>query len=98
MKDLFGYQNQGVKYDIYRPSYPQDMVHKAMSFIKGRESYLDIATGTGKILFQLSGNFKHSTGLDLSKTMISVCEEKVKDGKIESIVLKCGNFMEAEFE
>lgn len=50
-KDLFGYQNQGVKYDIYRPRYPPDMLNKALSKVKGRNRYIDVATGTGQILF-----------------------------------------------
>lgn len=73
-KDLFGYQNQGVKYDIYRPRYPPDMLNKALSKVKGRNRYIDVATGTGQILFELCQHFQSSVGLDISQNMISVCE------------------------
>lgn len=69
-KDLFGYDNQGKKYDIYRPRYPPSMLNNILSKTKGRNRYLDIATGTGQILFEIAHNFKHSEGLDISKKMI----------------------------
>jgi len=59
-KDLFGYDTQGKKYDTYRPKYPSEMLNKVLSKVKGRNRYLDIATGTGQILFELAHNFKHS--------------------------------------
>jgi ubiquinone/menaquinone biosynthesis C-methylase UbiE len=64
--DLFGYQNQGLNYDIYRPNYPSEMLDKAITVSKQRNTLLDVATGTGKILFHLYPYFKHSKGVDLS--------------------------------
>lgn len=49
-----------------------------MAKVKGRNRYIDIAAGTGQILFEICHHFKHSEGLDLSKKMIDVCENKVK--------------------
>ena len=50
-KDLFEFDTQGVKYDLYRPKYPSDMLKKMILRIKNKNRYLDIATGTGQILF-----------------------------------------------
>lgn len=59
-KDLFGFETQGVKYDTYRPRYPAQFLQKTLHKTKGRNRYLDIATGTGQILFELHKNFQHS--------------------------------------
>lgn len=56
-KDLFGYDTQGKKYDIYRPRYPSKLLQNVLSKIKGRNRYLDVATGTGQILFEIYHNF-----------------------------------------
>jgi ubiquinone/menaquinone biosynthesis C-methylase UbiE len=56
-KDLFGYQTQGINYDIYRPKYPTSMLNKLITQLKGKKRYLDVATGTGQILFQIYHNF-----------------------------------------
>lgn len=94
-KDLFGYQNQGVNYDIYRPRYPKDMLQKTMVKVKGRSRYIDIAAGTGQILFEICHHFKHSEGLDLSKKMIDVCENKVKQKAIKNVAFRCEDFIKA---
>lgn len=76
-KDLFGYANQGVNYDIYRPTYSPQLLSKALAKLKAKNKYLDIATGTGQILFQLATKFTQSYGLDISKKMIGVCKDKI---------------------
>ena len=43
-----------------------------------RLKYLDIATGTGKVLFELAKNFNESRGIDISSKMIEVCSKKVE--------------------
>lgn len=50
-KDLFGYETQGKKYDIYRPKYPTSILSNLIQKVKGKHRYLDVATGTGQILF-----------------------------------------------
>ena len=50
-KDLFGFENQGKKYDQFRPKYPSSLLKKAVEKTKNKNRYLDIATGTGQILF-----------------------------------------------
>jgi ubiquinone/menaquinone biosynthesis C-methylase UbiE len=72
-KDLFGFQTQGINYELYRPKYPTSMLNKVIGQIKGKNRYLDIATGTGQILFQMCNNFEYSQGLDISQNMLSVC-------------------------
>lgn len=50
-QDLFGYKNQGVNYDTYRPKYPPQMLSNLLSKTKNKNRYLDVATGTGQIFF-----------------------------------------------
>lgn len=72
-KDLFGFETQGKKYDIYRPKYPPQLLKQLIEKTKGRNRYLDVATGTGQILFEIFQHFKYSEGIDISKKMIDVC-------------------------
>ena len=65
-KDLFGFENQGIKYDLYRPRYPSNLLNKAVKNLKNHSRYLDIATGTGQILFELYKHFDQTVGVDLS--------------------------------
>jgi hypothetical protein len=50
MKDLFGFETQGVNYDSYRPRYPPTMINRLMESIRDKNQYLDVATGTGQLL------------------------------------------------
>jgi ubiquinone/menaquinone biosynthesis C-methylase UbiE len=50
-KDLFGFDTQGKKYDLYRPRYPKKLLSTLIERVKHRNRYLDVATGTGQILF-----------------------------------------------
>ncbi len=67
-KDLFGYDTQGKLYDTFRPRYPQSQLSSTLSHLpsKLRNRYLDIATGTGQLLFHFCSHFKHSEGIDIS--------------------------------
>ena len=56
-KDLFGFETQGIKYDQHRPKYPLNFLNAPLKKLKHRRRYLDIATGTGQILFQIASNF-----------------------------------------
>ena len=97
-KDLFGYANQGVNYDIYRPTYSPQLLSKALAKLKAKNKYLDIATGTGQILFQLATKFTQSYGLDISKKMIGVCQDKISKANINNITVEVGDFMEWKTE
>ena len=50
-KDLFGFETQGTKYEQFRPKYPLNFLTKSLNRIPIKNRYLDIATGTGQILF-----------------------------------------------
>ena len=84
-KDLFGFETQGIKYDQYRPRYPLNFLTDPLKKLKHRRRYLDIATGTGQILFQIASNFEHSKGIDYSGKMVSTCEGKLKEGGYKGI-------------
>lgn len=69
-KDLFGFKNQGINYDVFRPIYPIHMLNKMMEKVKNRNRYIDVATGTGQILFNIYHHFNYATGIDMSPKMI----------------------------
>ncbi len=63
-----------MKYDYYRPEYPTNQLIKGLEKVKNRNKYLDIATGTGKLLFYYVDKFSKNTAIDKSKKMIETCE------------------------
>lgn len=79
MKDLFGFETQGVNYDAYRPKYPSAMINRLIESIRDKNQYLDVATGTGQLLLEISPFFKKSKAVDKSQKMINVCDKKVKE-------------------
>ena len=50
-KDLFGFKTQGPKYDQFRPKYPKHFLLDPLKRLKNKNRYLDIAVGTGQVLF-----------------------------------------------
>lgn len=68
--DIFGFNNQGINYDKFRPSYPKIFVERYLDKIKGKNKYIDIATGTGQLLFAFAHHFTYNKGIDLSTKMI----------------------------
>jgi ubiquinone/menaquinone biosynthesis C-methylase UbiE len=56
-KDLFGFKTQGKLYDAYRPQYPKEQLQATLKRVSRKHKYLDIATGTGQILFELAKEF-----------------------------------------
>lgn len=56
--DIFGFSNQGVNYDKFRPRYPSAMIENNIKIVKTKNRYLDIATGTGQLLFMIAPYFK----------------------------------------
>ena len=49
--DIFGFTTQGINYDKFRPRYPKQLISKCLNTLKNKNRYLDIATGTGQLLF-----------------------------------------------
>ena len=79
-KDLWGYETQQANYDIYRPKYPLKYLDTILSKIpqNKRINYLDLATGTGALLFPLSKHFSGiSLGIDKSEKQISTAQAKL---------------------
>ena len=99
-KDLFGFKSQGVHYDAFRPRYPKSQLLHALSKLKCKSKYLDIATGTGKILFELAPYFERTVGQDLSEKMIAVCRQKCAEPPYSklNIEIEQGDFMERKAE
>jgi ubiquinone/menaquinone biosynthesis C-methylase UbiE len=56
--DIFGFSTQGVNYDKFRPRYPDSFVQKCLTTIKNKNKYLDVATGTGQLLFAFAPSFQ----------------------------------------
>ena len=58
---------------------------KSMNIQMG-QSILDIATGTGDVIFSINKKYQvHSTGLDISKKMLDIANMKLKKNKINNI-------------
>lgn len=73
--DAFGFKTQGVNYDKFRPRYPSSFIDRCLSSLKHKNRYLDVATGTGQLLFALSPHFLASKGIDISKNMLDAAEK-----------------------
>lgn len=90
-KDLFGYENQQANYDIYRPKYPPEYFDRILSKIplNNRMNFLDLATGTGSVLFPLSQHFSNlSLGIDISDKQIETALKKIDPNSKKNIQLK----------
>ena len=68
--DIFGFKTQGINYDKFRPKYPPVFIERYLKVLKHKNRYLDIATGTGQLLFAFAPHFTYSKGVDISKNMI----------------------------
>ena len=68
--DSFGFENQGKNYGKFRPKYPQSLYNQTLSTLTLKDKYLDIAMGTGQLLFNIAPEFKFSKGLDISDKML----------------------------
>lgn len=79
LKDVFSFDNQSIQYDIARPTYPDELINKILQYCTNKDCVLDVATGTGILLFPLSKHFNKSIGIDISETQISIPKEKYKD-------------------
>jgi len=76
------YFKNGGQYDTFRPVYPQRFIEDIRTAPKNFDNYLDIATGTGQVLFQVHDLFKGlSVGAEISESMINVAREKAESLK-----------------
>ena len=65
MKDNFSIQAKG--YAQFRPTYPPEMIEYIVSFAKGRDMALDVATGNGQVAAELSKYFRQVHATDISE-------------------------------
>ncbi len=78
--DLFGdKKNQGASYEKFRPKYPQTFVDQILNTVGHKRHYLDVATGTGQLLFKVSPHFDElSVGTDISENQLSVAQKIIE--------------------
>ena len=100
--DVWDHSTQKMNYDIYRPKYPEEFFQKILDLLPSekRVNYLDIATGTGALIFPLSSHFSNiSLGIDSSGSQIATALKKVEDFKLKNLqfnmmdVLEVPNFI-----
>jgi len=74
----------GQVYEQFRPRYPQRFIDKIRSEASNKKNYLDIATGTGQVLFELYDLFSSLVvAQDLSESMMAVTQQKAEQLKQE---------------
>jgi len=88
--DVFSNQTQSQHYAKYRTNYPQPLMDRLHKISKGKKRYLDIAAGTGQLLFQLYPDFcELCVGNDLSATQLEMAKEHYhKISPVENPILK----------
>ena len=75
--DSFGFETQGKNYGKFRPSYPQPLYMQTVNSLTSRDKYLDIAMGTGQLLFNIAPFFNSSKGLDISDKMLEAARTQL---------------------
>lgn len=50
--------------------------------VRRRNSYLDFACGTGRVLAHVEPRFRSATGLDISETMLTVARGRVRNARL----------------
>jgi len=73
--DAFGFKTQGINYDKFRPRYPSCFLERCLALTAHKNRYLDVATGTGQLLFALAPHFRKNRGVDISKNMLDAAEQ-----------------------
>jgi len=75
------FQNPRQKnYDKYRTHYPKQLITRIADLSNGKKAYLDLATGTGILLFQLYSNFSElCVGSDISEAQIKIAQENLQE-------------------
>ena len=75
--DNFGFTNQGMNYQKFRPKYPQCLYNHTLDKIKHRNRYLDVAIGTGQLLLNIAPQFAFSKGIDISDKMLEAAKDQL---------------------
>ncbi len=76
--DPFGVRdNQADAYDRLRPRYTYKFINRLCSSLKKKESYCDIATGTGLLFFDVADKFSGTlVANDISEKQLNKAKEK----------------------
>lgn len=56
---------------------------------RGRESYLDFACGTGRVLKQGAKFFEKTTGIDISENMLALARQRVPEALLHCLDVTC---------
>lgn len=81
-KDLFGAKTQGINYELFRPKYLPELLDKCIDGLPHRRNYMDVATGTGQVLFPHCEKFSGtSIGSDISDNMLKVASQRAEEVK-----------------
>ncbi len=72
--DNFGFKTQGKNYDEFRPRYPVSLYNKTLNKLISKNRYLDIAMGTGQLLFAIAPSFHYNKGVDISDKMLEAAK------------------------
>ena len=90
MKDLFS--TQAKSYAQYRPTYSQEIIDYLVSFVKNKDTALDVATGNGQVAIKLTNYFKTVYGTEISQKQIDNAE------KAHNIIYKISKAEETDFD
>lgn len=69
MKDYFSENAKG--YSQFRPGYPDALIQRLFSLLKGNETALDVATGNGQVAVKLASYFQTVYATDISEKQLS---------------------------
>jgi len=76
--DPFGFKGQAQDYDIERPKYSQNFVNKILSETSSFNNFIDVASGTGLLFYELANKFQGKLVVqDRSKKQLEVAKEKL---------------------
>ena len=74
-------------YDIARPKYTKEIFSHTISRVRNKDNFLDIACGTGQLLFPISEHFKKSIGIDISSQQIDMAKKHINNFPDRNILL-----------
>ena len=74
--DLFGHEGQAKMYRDFRPVYPEALVQYVLSLVaeEDRNTYVDVACGSGQLTTKMSPFFQSAVGLDKSFEQLGQAE------------------------
>jgi len=90
MKDNFSAQAKD--YSKFRPTYPSEMIKYIVSFVKDKDTALDVATGNGQLAKELAKYFSQVYATDMSEKQIENAE------KADNITYKVEPAEKTDFE